>query len=70
VSPQAPTPERPRYLLRADMINASGAMLMKGTVIDFDGVPGTFMTPLNSLARTRMIDAGIDPDRPRTIYAR
>jgi hypothetical protein len=64
------THEQPRYLLRADMINASGAMLMKGTVIDFAGVPGTFMAPLNSLARTRMIDAGLDPDRPRTVYSR
>jgi hypothetical protein len=64
------THERPRYLLRADMINASGEMLMKGSVIDFDGIPGTFMAPLNSLARIRMIDAGIDPDRPRTVYSR
>jgi hypothetical protein len=57
-----PTLERPRYLLRGHIIDLSGGLREKGSVVEFDGPPNRVMQPMNAVARDKVIAAGLDPD--------
>jgi hypothetical protein len=57
-----PISERPKYLLRGDIIDLSGGLREKGSIIEFDGPPNRVMQPMNVVARDKLIAAAMDPD--------